>query len=231
MNIEFLKKNRVLAVGGLPGCGKTSLLKWLRAYLSRLYPELTFVIEKEHIDPVFLDMYLDDKDKYSFAFQTNLATVRSCQWKLICSDLRHNPNLVVLMDRTRIDDFAFALDLLKQKKISQPEFEVYLNAVGLNNHVTLQTLHKEYIPKLIYLQVTSKRAMQRVENRGIESEIKFYTKEIMENLIFFHEHTYDKCRSLVTTVDWNEDIDVDDEDVINDKIKQLLDVVAIRSNQ
>ena len=200
---------RIIIVEGLIGSGKTTFIRSLEAYFRREFGISAYVFN-EDIDADFLAAYLGNQSAYAFAFQSNLALSRRYQWEAAKLNLRHEPDAVVILDRSRIGDMAFALLLLKTGKMSDADFLLY-NKISLGpDRTPLEQIYTADACRLIHLDVTPKTSFERMNGRHVKCEVDGYKIAYMSNLRDAYAAVLETYAEITTTLDWNDPITVVD---------------------
>lgn len=147
-----------IVLAGVVGVGKSTVS-------AKLAEKLNFKVMEE---PVATNPYLDDfyKNPREFAFkmQVFMLMVRSRQLKEAISEEN------IIFDRSILEDPIFVEVLKAQNNISDVDYQVYY---GFYNNVVVSSLYfdPQIKPDLIvYLKVTTKNAIERIYQRGRESE-------------------------------------------------------------
>lgn len=147
-----------IVIAGVVGVGKSTLSQ-------NLANKLNFKLMEEPVgsNPYLDDFYNSPKD-YAFKMQIFMLMARSKQLK---QGIKIDN---VIFDRSLLEDPIFVEVLKAQNNISERDYQVYWD---FYNNVIASSLYFDPITKpdlIIYLQVSTENAVQRINNRGRESE-------------------------------------------------------------
>jgi len=175
MNVPKCNKVK-LVIDGVVGVGKSTLMDILekeRGYLA--FPEPV-------ADNPILDKFYHDRKRYSFPLQIYFLNKRFKYIKEACT--RGN----VVMDRSIYTDIIFAKMLMEAEEMTKEEYDIYYELLhNMLEHCTPPTL-------LIYLDITTENAIERIKKRGRDFEMDVET-DYWERLNshynrFFSDYTY-----------------------------------------
>lgn len=203
-----MNKPRIFILEGLPGCGKTTFKRSARDYLaSRGW---TVHEMEEEIDGAFLDAFIADQPRYAFAFQISFGAQRRYAWLRALDIVAADPSAVVLIDRSRIGDLAFALMHEEAGNIGAAEMRYYCGVAGVGVYpgLKLASLHPPQHCSVLYLEVTPKKTLERICSRGRESEASGYTEKYMSDLQRHYDAVVERSGASVRRLDWNEDVEL-----------------------
>ncbi len=193
---------RYIAVEGPIGVGKTSLAKRLAKSFN-----YEILLEKSEDNP-FLERFYRDPRQMALATQLFFLFQRAQQ----IQDLRQDD----MFEPVRVADFLMEKDrLFARQNLDTDEFKLYQNVY---KHLTIDAPQPDLV---IYLQAPVEVLIERIQKRGIESEL-LIEKRYLENLSnayteFFHY--YDDSTLLVVN---SAEIDLVNNDEDYD---QLLDYI------
>lgn len=184
------EKIRYIAVEGVIGVGKTSLLHKLERRFTARGQELMLLEEKFAENP-FLEKFYEKPEEY--AFQTQLFFLISRQREILANLLQNDLfRPVVMSDYTFDKDRIFAL-----QNLSDDEFSMY---------ETVASALKRDLPRpdfIIYLQAGMETLLSRIRrrNRAMERRISVdYLAELQERFDHYFWH-YNKCPVLIVNTD------------------------------
>ena len=147
-------KGHILLVDGLPGSGKTTLIKELSSTLTaRRIHHKVFL---EEVDDTLLEKYLSDMKAYALSFQLHMALKKQTIYHQASEFAKMG--YIVIIDRSIRGDFAFASTQNRMRYMSCDDFEIYRKDIEA---ITLSTPHTYLV-----LDVTVETAMRRIEKRG-----------------------------------------------------------------
>jgi deoxyguanosine kinase len=210
-----MKDLRFIAVEGVIGAGKTSLVKILA---KRFHAGM--ILEKFEDNP-FLEDFYSDRVKNAFHTQLYFLLSRYRQQRQISQ--------IDLFASRVISDYLFAKDrIFAEINLSDEEFELYNKIYALIEHE---------IPKpdlTIYLQAPADFLYKRIKHRDrtVESNIEFgYIEQLCEayNTFFFHYNTSPLLIVDIKGFDFTGN--AKDVDLICDEINDLKEPRRILSRQ
>lgn len=147
-----------IVLAGVVGVGKSTIS-------AKLAEKLNFKMMEEPVanNPYLDDFYANPKE-YAFKLQVFMLMARSKQLKAAIDEDN------VIFDRSILEDPIFVEVLKAQDSISERDYQVYYD---FYNHVVISSLY--FDPKIkpdliVYLQVTTENAIERIAQRGRASE-------------------------------------------------------------
>lgn len=147
-----------IILAGVVGVGKSTIS-------AKLAEKLNFKVMEEPVaDNPYLDDFYANPKEYAFKLQVFMLMARSKQLKAAIDEDN------VIFDRSILEDPIFVEVLKTQNNISERDYQVYYD---FYNHVVVSSLY--FDPKIkpdliVYLQVTTENAIERIDQRGRESE-------------------------------------------------------------
>lgn len=179
-----------LNIAGVVGVGKSSLCNILEKEGYTVYREPVF-------DNPLLDKFYHDKHRYSFPLQVFFLNKRFEMCKQ-ANDIERS-----VLDRSILEDAIFAKMLRDRGEMDPYEYQIYRELLSnMMEHIRPPEL-------MVYLKVTPKEAIRRINKRGRDYEVKNdtdYWYDLNQNYNnFFHEY---KWSPLLT-------INVDEIDFVN----------------
>lgn len=147
-----------IVLAGVVGVGKSTIS-------AKLAEKLNFKVMEEPVaDNPYLDDFYANPKEYAFKLQVFMLMARSKQLKAAIDEDN------VIFDRSILEDPIFVEVLKAQNNISERDYQVYYD---FYNHVVVSSLY--FDPKIkpdliVYLQVTTDNAIERIAQRGRESE-------------------------------------------------------------
>lgn len=237
-----MNNNILISIEGNIGSGKSTFLN----YLKQKHKDNTSVIFldepvkdweniKDDQDKNILELFYDNKKKYSFSFQM-LAFIS--RYKLLHDVITNNTSKIIISERSLFtDEFVFAQMLYDSKDIEEIEFQIYKKWV-----LSFST----YIPnKIIYISTDPTTALNRVETRSRKGENNI-SIEYLKSCHSYHDkmieiikskYQSNKCEiikfdgnidifQVKTTFDnWNETINIEPQIYSNTSYKDLIALV------
>ena len=184
-----------IGIAGIIGAGKSTLAKGLADFL-----DYTAYNEPVKDNPYLVDFYAD-MNRWGAMMQIHLLFRRFEQHQQIVWNKRKG----AVQDRTIYEDTIFARMLHDAGFIDQRDYETY------TGHFNVMKRFLVYPDVLIYLRVSPKVSMQRIQERGRASEGGI-TLEYMENLYNGYENFIEEMNhyTRVLTLDWNEYMEPDE---------------------
>ena len=184
-----------IGIAGIIGAGKSTLAKGLADFLN-----YTAYNEPVKDNPYLVDFYAD-MNRWGAMMQIHLLFRRFEQHQQIVWNKRKG----AVQDRTIYEDTIFARMLHDAGFIDQRDYETY------TGHFNVMKRFLVYPDVLIYLRVSPKVSMQRIQERGRTSEGGI-TLEYMENLYNGYENFIQEMNhyTRVLTLDWNEYMEPDE---------------------
>lgn len=210
-------KGIVLILEGLIGTGKTTLGKSLEAYFIKAGIKCKFFTEYKNDD--LLNMYLRDKEKYAFHFQSIMIIKRIEIYKE-AMDFSKQGGLAIV-DRGIMGDMAFAKMQFDNSYFTDEEYKVYKSLIKKEK---LQVAHIT-----VFLKTEPEVAFERMKNRGNEEEKKSYSLNYFQELEKAHLEVFkNNIEISVTEFDWNEEKQISYSHLNENTIRNFLNSI-IRS--
>lgn len=167
MNLLWAKP--LIMIEGNIGSGKTTAGKKLAAILN-------LRLLQEPVDEELLDLFYNDKDRWSFSFQIKMLHSRWAMQVSAASETMVAGGFDgAILDRSLWGDLVFAKALYEAGKMHKKEWEIYLEAVR-NMALVL------YPPTvLLYLNARPESCLERIRERGRPQE-KDITLEYLQTI-------------------------------------------------
>ena len=178
-----------IGISGIIGAGKSTLAQNLAKHLG--YEAFNEPVKE---NPYLEDFYAD-MNRWGAMMQIHLLFRRFEQHQQIVWNSKEG----AVQDRTIYEDTIFARMLYEAGFIDQRDYETYIG------HFNIMKRFLVYPDVLIYLRVSPKVSMQRIQERGRDAESRI-TLEYMENLHQGYESFIAEMDhyTRVLTLDWNE---------------------------
>lgn len=171
-----------IVLAGVVGVGKSTIS-------NNLSKKLGFTVMEEPVaNNPYLDDFYSDPKTYAFKMQIFMLMARSKQLKTALK-LEN-----VIFDRSILEDPIFVEVLKTQNNISDTDYQVYYD---FYESVIISSLYfdPQIKPDLIvYLKVTTKKAIERINSRGRVSE-KQVSAKYWELLNAKYEEWYEKNKN------------------------------------
>lgn len=192
-----LLQGRIVVLEGLISSGKTTWGESLAVYLNK--HQINTIFLREPVDTEFLDMYLRDMPKYSFAFQMHMKALR----REIYSQARKFAlsGSFVIIDRSMHGDMAFALMQKQSGMITEEEWNLYRRSYNCED--------MEEPNDIIMLSCQPSTAFERVKKRGNKSEITGYTLDYFERLHNAYQEVFTAFGTTLVTLNVDGNITFD----------------------
>lgn len=127
INCECTAKRRVIALEGLIGAGKSTLVDKIKR------SDPTVEVLKEQINPQMLDLFYGNPGKYGFAMQWAALLQRIYQSKLLqLGKGQCDAATTCVWDRSMLGDYAFALWNHLTGNLNREEMDAYESMFGAN---------------------------------------------------------------------------------------------------
>lgn len=181
-----------IGIAGIIGAGKSTLT-------NQLADEFDFEPYHEPVqENEYLDDFYQDPQRWATIMQMHLLSKRFHQHQQIVWNSKHNK---VVQDRTIYEDTIFARILNEDGTISDREYETY------RDHFDIMRRFLVYPDLIVYLDVEPEIALERVEQRGRDSE-KFngVDLEYLQRLQSGYEDFIEEMSSYTKTIklDWDD---------------------------
>lgn len=181
----------------------------------------------ERVRPKMLALYLEDREKYAYAFQINVLTERFIihQQAEILTEMGY----CVIIDRGIAGDISFAIAQKKDGFINEREWDTYIERV-------IEHKETKWRPDLtLYLTCPVGTAFNRLKTRGNQDEIKNYKIEYFENLETCQREAfgiYDEMfgQNKRLEFDWSENLNLSEEFIQRFEEKLKLGLVKLAFN-
>ena len=196
----------IVSVEGCIGTGKSTFIELIK----QQYKDKPIIFLQEPLDKWLqlkdsdneniLEKFYKDQKRWSYSFQMNAFITRSKQI------LENNPkDSIIVIERSVITDRRVFAELLKESgKISDMEWELY------NQWYYWLTENFNVIPDMyVYLRANSDVSFERMKKRARKEE-DIIPKEYIEAVSKKHDDwLFNEHKSLVITIDVNNDFEKD----------------------
>lgn len=203
----------IYVIEGIVGVGKTTLGKSIETYLNNIGIDCKFY--REYVNHDLLNQFISDMKKYAYSFQMIMLLKRIEIYRE--AEAYTKLGGVAIVDRSLFGDKTFAKLHYQDGNISEDEWNIY------NKYILSETLPTP--SACVYLQCSPEISLQRLKNRGIESEINGYNIEYVTKLNNIYQNIITNCNNVkIFTLDWV-DIPIKDkipDHNVNDILKLLI---------
>lgn len=190
-------RGAILIIEGTIAAGKSTLSQKLYNFIKKVGIPVKFF--EEEVDPIMLDLFLSDMQKYAFAFQMHMLVQRQKAY-LQAIQFSREKNAICIMDRSLYGDYAFAMMHADKGNISEKEFKAYESVMASTP-----------LPEpsnILYLEVTPETAMQRIQARNRGKEAETYTIDYLHDLDVNYKVCMEESRIKIQYIDWNKQRDL-----------------------
>lgn len=202
----------IYTLEGLIGVGKTRLGMSIVNFLNTIGLNAQFF--PEYVNKDFLDEYINDMPRYSYAYQLMML----CKRIDIYKEAEQFSKLggIAVIDRSLIGDMTFAR-MQKEKG--------FFTETNWKNYLSMAADEIQLAPTAsVYLSCTTETSLGRVRKRGVEAEIKGYSPEYMDDLRSAYETSIAECTTVKhIIVDWNQNIPIVDGLLTEECVRSILD--------
>ena len=207
-------KGGIYIIEGIIGVGKTTLGTSLENYLNNVGLQCKFY--KEYFNEDLLNQFIGDMKKYSFFFQMMMVVKRIEIYK----EAEEFSKLggIAFIDRSLVGDMVFAEMHHKNGNISDDEWKIY------NNFIKSEKL---FTPSAcIYLQCNTNTSVNRMNNRGIISEVNNYDINYINTLKDMYDHVISNINNIkIISLDWNNPINFTNNIIPEDNIIEIINML------
>jgi len=218
----------IVSLDGLPGAGKSWLLKQLKSSISNVSDRKVICLQEpveewsklvDSSGNTLFSLYYKNQSRYSLAFQLQVLHTR---FELFEKTIAQHPDAILITERDIVTDCeVFTRMLYDDGKFQEIEFLLY------------RQLFDSYLARLkqmcpesayrIWLDVSPAVCMGRIAKRGRKEE-KTITMAYLENLERYHKNAFSDVEGLLK-VDCEEEWDSLPNNVLS-RILSFVNVVA-----
>lgn len=184
-------KGSIITVEGIIGVGKTTLGKTLEAFLNEIGLNAKFY--PEYVNKMLLDQYIQDMKKYAYTFQMIMLCKRIEIYRE--AERFSSTGGIAIIDRSIIGDMTFAKMQKDNGNFTDQEWDTYISL--MKQEIQLSPYAN------IYLKCSPATSLQRIKNRGIDSEISGYSYKYIEQLHQSYEKSIEEAKVNNIILDWN----------------------------
>jgi len=207
-------KGGIYIIEGIIGVGKSTLGNSLEIYLNSVGLNCKFY--KEYFNKELLDQFIGDMKHYAYLFQMMMLVKRIEIYK----EAEEFSKLggISFIDRSLIGDMTFARMHYENDNISEDEWKIYNNFIKNENLLTPTAC--------IYLQCNTNTSMNRINNRGIETEINGYNIDYINKLKdMYNDIILNTTNVKVINLDWNNQITLVDNLIPEDELMKIINLL------
>lgn len=200
-----------ISVAGPIAVGKTTFAKSLARHLA-----LPFV-DEPHVQNMYLKDFYEDRKGFALRVNLNFLLSRMMQHEECNTMIGYEDGFV--QDRSAFEDRVFPLRMFAAGDMDEKDFTLYM---GYYAHFVKGAMG-QYPDAFVYLHAPVDKLLARVEKRGREYEMEG-TNKIDKDYLASFEAPYSRfvhdmsCQTRVFSVDWSEDRDDLDIDVLVAKV-------------
>jgi len=199
----------IYVIEGIIGAGKTTFGKSAEKYFNNIGLECKFF--PEYVNSDLLTQFIQDMKKYAYPFQLCMLFKRIETYKE--AEKFAKMGGIALVDRSIAGDMTFAKMHVDNENISIEEWNIYL-----------AVLKSELLPSpssCIYLKCSSEISLNRIKNRGRESEIDGYTLDYLNNLTNIYDNIL-QTQDNVIIINWNDSMTIINNELSEYDIENIL---------
>lgn len=198
MSIFNTMNGKMIIIEGLIGAGKSTLCIELVKHFKSKNIKCKYFPEVVNID--FLNLYISNMKKYSFAFQLFMLNERIKVLKN-AEDWTNRTGGYAIIDRSLHGDFAFGFLQKLNGNMTDKEWDVYQNVLSQN-----ALLRKPDV--IFFLNVSIDNCLKRTRIRDRTGEDN-YTREYFEKLAYSYDECMKRyCQDKIIHIEWNGPIDL-----------------------
>jgi len=191
----------IISLDGLPGAGKSWLLKQLKQHISNVSERKVICLQEpvkewskliDSLGNTLFSLYYQNQSRYSLAFQLQVLHTR---FELFEKTIREYPDAIIITERDIVTDCeVFTKMLYDDGKFQEIEFLLY------------RQLFNSYLKRLkqmcseseyrVWLDVSPAVCMGRIAKRGRKEE-KTITMTYLENLERYHKEAFSDIDGLL----------------------------------
>jgi deoxyadenosine/deoxycytidine kinase len=192
-------RGSIITIEGLIAAGKSTLGYKLSHFLNSIGIDAKYY--PEYVNNDFLSLYIRNMKKYSFSFQVLMLMKRIEIYKE--AEQFSKTGGIAIVDRSINGDYTFAYMQYLKGFFDDDDWNAY------NALITKEALIEPHIT--LYLDCNPETCMRRLLIRGNISETRGYTIEYMIELDKAYKDTMTKVKHQVLNIDWNNNLDIDNE--------------------
>lgn len=214
----MLPEKHITIVEGSIGAGKSTFAKSLHRYLSNKNVETIYF--PEFVNQPLLELYLSDMKKYAFSFQVIMARERIQILKKAIEYAKDNK--YVIIDRSLLGDYAFAIMQYDNGNITDAEFEVYKSLIEYEKNIIGNHINSDDMI-ILYLNCSSETSLERIRVRNRGGECDGYNIDYLNNLSKSYEKSLELNKYIKRlNIDWNDNKKLTDDFIQNDTIEDII---------
>jgi deoxyadenosine/deoxycytidine kinase len=204
-------KAGVYVIEGIIGVGKTTLGKSITKHLNEAGLNARFF--PEYVNHTLLKQYIGNMERYAYTFQLFMLSKRIEIYR--DAERYSRTGGIAIVDRSIAGDMTFARMQYENGHFTQSEWDTYMSI--LRQECQLEP------SGTIYLNCSVDTAMDRIKIRGIESEVKGYTREYVSMLNDAYQKTFHSSDIKYLDLEWNDHQEQQDGYLPKDYVFEILD--------
>ena len=207
-------KGGIYIIEGIIGVGKSTLGNSLETYLNGVGLNCKFY--REYFNKELLDQFIGDMKHYAYFFQMMMLVKRIEIYKE--AEEFSKSGGISFIDRSLVGDMTFARMHYENGNISEDEWKIYNNFIKNEKLLTPSAC--------IYLQCNTNTSMNRINNRGIETEINGYDTGYINKLKdMYNDVILNTTNVKVISLDWDNQIKLVDNLIPEDELIKIIDLL------
>lgn len=208
----------IIIIEGLISAGKTTLGKSLEKLFKDYSIKCIFFIEYKNAQ--LLSIYVNDMANEAYGYQIMMLRERIHVYEL--AEQKAKEGYVVLIDRSKAGDLAFALMQYNKGFFDEPRWQAYQHVLQTPTTLT---------PSIIaYLNVSPEKAYQQMLERNEDCEVKGYTYQYFIDLHDAYQRANEMINTNMTYITWGEKYDLQDgylpEKISVNFLQQVFDIIC-----
>jgi len=207
-------KGGMYIIEGIIGVGKSTLGNSLENYLNGVGLNCKFY--REYFNKELLDQFIGDMKNYAYFFQMMMLVKRIEIYK----EAEEFSKLggISFIDRSLVGDMTFARMHYENGNISEDEWKIYNNFIKNENLLTPSAC--------IYLRCNTNTSMNRINNRGIETEINGYNIDYINKLKDMYNDVILNINNVkIISLDWNNQITLVDNLIPEEELLNIINLL------
>lgn len=216
----------IVSLDGLPGAGKSWLLRQLDSFISNVSNRKVICLQepveewsklKDSSGNTLFSLYYKNQSRYSLAFQLQVLHTR---FELFEKTILQNPDAIIITERDIVTDCeVFTKMLYDDGKFQEIEFMLYKRL--FNSYLCRLKKMCPVSTYRIWLEVSPAVCMGRIAKRGREEE-KTITIEYLEILEQYHKFAFSDVEGLLKV-----DCEIDYESVPTNILNRIVNFINV----
>jgi deoxyadenosine/deoxycytidine kinase len=207
-------KGGIYTIEGIIGVGKTTAGRSLEHFLIEIGIPAKFY--PEYMNKDLLEQYIFNMKRYAYAFQMIMLCKRIEIYRE--AERLASTGCVVFIDRSIMGDMTFARMQKNNGYFTENEWKIYLSFVEQDIQLVPTSS--------IFLKCSPESSLDRVKQRGIESEIKHYSLKYMRQLEIAYQQSMRDCHNVRhIMINWNTPSPIIDGYLERSKIESMIEML------